>query len=90
LIFVYVSLLILLALTVGGTLLHFSGLPGTVFSLGIATAKAVLVLLFFMKLKYESSSLRIFFAAALLWAFLLVALVCTDYATRGLNGVFGK
>jgi cytochrome c oxidase subunit 4 len=87
---VYVSLLFLLALTVGATEMHFAPAIATTVSLSIAVMKAVLVLVFFMKLKYEAASLRLFFAGALLWGFLLVALISGDYLTRGLNGVLGK
>jgi cytochrome c oxidase subunit 4 len=90
LLWVYIALLFLLALTVAATEMHLPPALATGVSLLVATLKTILVLLFFMKLKYESASLRLFFAAALLWGFLLVTLVSTDYMTRGLNGVLGK
>jgi cytochrome c oxidase subunit 4 len=62
----------------------------TVIALTIATVKALLVLLFFMHLKYENY--RITWVAVIggfFWLFLLLGLTMTDYLTRGPSGFAG-
>lgn len=87
--YVYLALMFLLALTIAASFLHL-GHWGIVVSLLIAVAKAALVLLFFMKLRYESASLRLVAWASLLWIILLFGLTFGDYLTRTGIGVLGK
>ena len=52
-------------------------------ALVIATVKALLVVLFFMHVKYTSEKLtKIVIVSAIFWLFLLLALSMADYATR--------
>ena len=54
-----------------------------VLALVIATFKALLVVLFFMHVKYASERLtKIVIVSAIFWLFLLLALSMADYATR--------
>ena len=54
-----------------------------VLALVIATVKALLVVLFFMHVKYTSEKLtKIVIVSAIFWLFLLLALSMADYATR--------
>jgi cytochrome c oxidase subunit 4 len=54
-----------------------------VVALVIATVKALLVVLFFMHVKYTSEKLtKIVIVSAIFWLFLLLALSMADYATR--------
>jgi cytochrome c oxidase subunit IV len=58
----------------------------TIVALVIATFKALLVVLFFMHVKYTSEKLtKIVIASAIFWLFLLLALSMADYTTRFLS-----
>ena len=58
----------------------------TIVALVIATVKALLVVLFFMHVKYTSEKLtKIVIASAIFWLFLLLALSMADYGTRLLS-----
>lgn len=86
---VYFYLMALLALTVGlGTIAL--GSWGPPISMTIALAKAVLIVMFFMKIRESSPSLRLVAMAALLWLIFLFGMTGADYLTRGLDGVLGK
>ena len=62
----------------------------TVIALGIAAIKALLVLLFFMHLRYESYKLTaVVLFAGLFWMSILFVLSLTDYLTRGVTGTPG-
>lgn len=85
----YALLMLLLLLSVAVSLLPLGHL-GSAFSLAIATAKASLILLFFMKLRGSSPSLRLLAVATILWIFFLFGMTSVEYGTRGLMGVLGK
>jgi cytochrome c oxidase subunit IV len=57
-------------------------------NVGIAVAKALLVLVFFMQLKTDSPLLRIVASIGFAWVLVLIGLSLTDVLTRG-GGVFG-
>jgi cytochrome c oxidase subunit 4 len=59
----------------------FDGLNAMV-ALTIATAKALLVILFFMHVKQSSKLTWMFSCAAFIWLIILLALTFNDYATR--------
>jgi cytochrome c oxidase subunit IV len=62
----------------------------TVVALVIATIKALLVLLFFMHVKYESYKITwVAVIGGFFWLFLLLGLTMTDYLTRGYSGFGG-
>jgi cytochrome c oxidase subunit 4 len=78
---VYVVLLILLALTVGVAYLDLGWFnPAAAFLIG--TAKASLVVLYFMHVRYGSSLRWLFAGAGFLWLLLLIAILMGDYLTR--------
>jgi cytochrome c oxidase subunit 4 len=55
----------------------------TIVALVIATFKALLVVLFFMHVKYTSEKLtKIVIVSAIFWLFLLLGLSMADYTTR--------
>ena len=57
----------------------------TVVALVIASAKATIVALFFMHIKYTSEKLtKMVVIAALFWLLILLGLSLTDYTTRAL------
>ncbi len=51
-------------------------------ALGIALAKAVLIVLFFMHIRYGSPLLKLFAAGGLLWLLILFALSAADVMSR--------
>ncbi len=62
----------------------------TVVALAIAAAKALLVLLFFMHLRYESYKITaVVLFAGIFWMSILFVLSLTDYLTRGVTGAPG-
>jgi cytochrome c oxidase subunit 4 len=77
----WAGLVLLLAATTGIAFLPLGRLNAFV-ALGIAAAKALLVLLFFMELKRSSGLVRAFAAAGFLWLLLLLTLTSADYLTR--------
>jgi cytochrome c oxidase subunit 4 len=83
--FYYTIWIVLLVLTVVTAAVSFVDLGplNTVVALVIATVKALLVVLFFMHVKYTSEKLtKIVIVSAIFWLFLLLALSMADYATR--------
>ena len=64
------------------------GWLNTVVALVIATVKALLVVLFFMHVKYTSEKLtRMVIVSALFWLMLLLFLSLADYTTRAVGHV---
>ena len=61
-----------------------------VVALGIAAAKAALIALFFMELKFASALHRLVGAAAVLWLAILLLGTLDDVLTRGWLPVPGK
>lgn len=87
---VWISLMILMALTVYLSTVPMGHAMNTLVALIIAAIKAVLVLLFFMHLKYESYKLSgVVFGAGLFWLLILFGLTLVDYLSRGVSGVPG-
>ena len=79
---IWIALLILTGTTVGVAHIEL-GPWNVVVALAIATLKAVLVVLFFMHVKYTSEKMtKVIIFSAIFWLFLLLALSLSDYATR--------
>jgi cytochrome c oxidase subunit IV len=77
-----VTLLVLTALTVSAAMVNL-GPFNAVVALAIATIKAVLVVLFFMHVKYTSEKMtRMVLLAGVFWLLLLLVLTLSDYGTR--------
>jgi cytochrome c oxidase subunit 4 len=79
---VWASLLVLTALTVFVATLEL-GPFNAVVALSIATVKALLVLLFFMELRYSTALTKVVVIAAVFFLMLLLGLTLSDYMTRG-------
>lgn len=77
----WLALMVLLALTTGLAFVPL-GSANLFISLGIAVAKALLVLLFFMELKASSSLIRAAAAAGFFWLAIMIALTSADYTHR--------
>lgn len=74
---VWVALVLLLAATIAVARLHFTSF-GVVINLLISTAKAGLVLLFFMNLRYEGRFLKSMLAVTLGTVTLIIILTFSD------------
>jgi cytochrome c oxidase subunit 4 len=76
------ALLTFLALTIGAAYLNL-GPFNTIVAMLIATAKAMLVALYFMHLRYAKPLTWIVAGAGVFWFGIMIALALTDYLTRG-------
>ncbi len=83
---------ILLGLTLATYLVAFINLGpwNTVIALGIASVKAVLIILFFMHARYSRGMTRVAIGAGLLWLGILLVGTIDDMISRGWLGVPGK
>ncbi|HUO34801.1 MAG TPA: cytochrome C oxidase subunit IV family protein [Candidatus Acidoferrum sp.] len=79
---VFVSLLILTGLTTAVAFVDM-GPFNLVVALVIAVAKMLLVVLFFMHIKYSPPLTRLVLIAAVLWLGIMVTLTLSDELTRG-------
>ncbi len=79
---IWIALLICTGLTAGVAFIDL-GPFNTIVALSIATFKAILVVLFFMHVKYTHEKLTgLVIASAIFFLFILLALSMADYATR--------
>lgn len=83
LVLTWIALMVLLALTAGSALLKLGWWNGAI-NMGIAIAKALLVVLVFMRLRRSHALLRIAAVTGLSTLALLFALAGSDYLTRQL------
>src|ERR671929_1299906 len=90
---VFGALLVLTALTVIAANINF-GKMNDVIAITIAVTKMMLVLLFFMHVRYSSRLIWVIVASMFFWLLILLLLTLTDYTSRGWfgpsgGGVFG-
>lgn len=78
---IWIALLALLLLTWGLAELDL-GPFNNIAAVGISFAKMMLVVLFFMHVRYESKLTWVFAAAGLIWFLIMVDLTLSDYLTR--------
>ncbi len=78
---VFLSLLVLTGVTTWVAFIDL-GPVNTVVALAIATVKMLLVILFFMHVRYSGGLTRVVILAGFLWLALLIALTLTDAFTR--------
>lgn len=79
---VWVGLLLLLLLTWGLAQINL-GKFNAVAALTIAVIKMLLVILYFMHVRYKSALTWVFVAAGFIWLLIMVDLTLSDYLTRG-------
>jgi len=79
---IYVLLLICTYLTWQVAFFDLGAL-NTVVALGIAVFKAVIVVLFFMHVKYSSRLTWVVVTGSVFWLMIMLALTFNDYLTRG-------
>jgi cytochrome c oxidase subunit 4 len=82
---VYGALMVLLLLTVAVAQFHL-GWFGVIVALTIAIVKAVLVVLYFMHLRYSSRLTWVFAGAGLVWLLIMIGITFSDYISRGWVG----
>jgi cytochrome c oxidase subunit 4 len=78
---VWASLLILLAITVGVSYIHL-GWFNAAAAVAIAVIKAVIIILYFMHVRYSPKILWIFVGAGFFWLGIMFVLTLGDYFTR--------
>lgn len=92
---VFAALMVLTALTVVAAFFDLAAATGVpalndVVMLAIAVTKAVLVVLFFMHVKYSGRLTSLTVLSGVLFFVLLIGITLSDYLTRGLLGIPGK
>ena len=85
---VFLALMVGTALTTAAAFVDLGPFNGIV-ALVIAMTKAVLVLLFFMHIKYSSKMTRVTVISAFVFLLILLALTMTDYMSRPWSGTYG-
>jgi cytochrome c oxidase subunit IV len=78
---VFGALLVGTAITVFAATIDF-GPMNDVIAMTIAVTKAMLVLLFFMHVRYSSRLIWVVVSSMFFWLFILLALTLSDYRTR--------
>ena len=79
---VWGALMLLLLTTWGAAQMHLGPL-NVVAALVIAATKAVIVILYYMNVRFSSKLTRVFVCAGFLWLALLLVLGMSDYLSRG-------
>jgi cytochrome c oxidase subunit 4 len=77
----WVALIVLLFLTWLASNFNI-GVANTIIAIGISGLKMMLVILFFMQVRYNSRLVWIFAAAGFVWWMIFISLAMTDYLTR--------
>lgn len=83
---IWIGLLILTAITVGVSYLEL-GPFNPIVALVIATCKALMVILFFMEVRYSSKITWVVVVAGGFWLGILLVLSLSDYLTRSWNQI---
>jgi cytochrome c oxidase subunit 4 len=86
---IFVILLVLLVATVVAAYLPLGALHFPI-AMTIAVAKAVLIVLFFMHLRYSHRLTAVVSVAGFLWLGIMLALTLSDYLSRGWLNIPGK
>lgn len=86
---IFAILLALLVATLGAAKMPLGDFHVPV-AMAIATAKAVLIVLFFMHLLHSHKLTMIVSVASFLWLAIMVALTLNDYLSRGVLNIPGK
>ena len=86
---VFLALMAFTALTVFAAFVNL-GPANNFVALGIAVAKATLVILYFMHVKGNTKLVPVVILSGLFFLFILFLFLAADYGTRGWLGVPGK
>ena len=82
---VFAALMVLLVATVAVANLHVGPRLALGIALAIAVAKALLIILYFMGVRYSSQRVWLFAGAGFFWLLILLSIL-DDYVTRGWLG----
>ena len=85
---IFATLLVLTGVTVAVAYVDL-GRFNAVVAIAIACFKALIVVLYFMHVKYSTRLVKLAVIAGLYWMVILLALTMSDYLTRGW-GTFGR
>jgi cytochrome c oxidase subunit IV len=85
---VFAALLGLTALTTGIAFVDLGRIGNISVALTIAVIKAVLVMLYFMHLRYSSRLTILFASAGVFWLGIMLVLTLSDYISRGWVSLF--
>ena len=85
---VFAGLLGLTALTTGIAFVDLGRIGNISVALTIAVIKAVLVMLYFMHLRYSSPLTILFASAGVFWLGIMLVLTLSDYISRGWVSLF--
>ena len=78
---VWAALLVLLGITVGVSYIHLGWL-NPVAAVAIAGVKAMIIIMYFMHVRYSKRMIWVFVAAGFLWLTIMFTLSFGDYFTR--------
>src|SRR5262245_8938885 len=78
---VFGALMVMLAVTVGVAYIHL-GKWNVIAAMTIAVTKAVLIILYFMHVRYSSRLSWVWVGAGFFWLIIMFALTFSDYLTR--------
>ncbi len=76
------ALLAFLALTIGAAYINLGPL-NTIVAMSISAAKAALIILFFMHMRYGKPLMWLFVGAGFFWLGIMLVLAMSDYLSRG-------
>lgn len=80
---IFIALVALTLTTTGVAFIDLGGSLNVVVALTIAVVKALLVILFFMHVRYSDRLTWIFVGAGFFWLAIMMALTLGDFLTRG-------
>lgn len=86
---IFAALLILLFMTIGAAYLDLGPLAVPI-AFTIATIKALLIVFYFMHVKFSSTLIKLFSMGASLWVVILLVFTLSDYLGRDLLNIVGK
>lgn len=78
---IFAALMILTAATIFVATFNLGPL-NTIVALAIAVSKAILVILFFMHIRYSSRLTQVVVASGVFWLLIMIVLVMADYLSR--------
>ena len=80
---IFIALVALTLTTTGVAFINLGGSLNVIVALTIAVVKALLVILFFMHVRYSDRLTWIFVGAGFFWLAIMMALTLSDFLTRG-------
>lgn len=87
---VFTALMVLLILTLVVAMYDLPGPLNIIVAMTVAVIKALLVVLYFMHVRYSSRLVQVFAGAALFWLLIMFVITFGDYFTRGWLPMPGK